>query len=226
MSTDSQETQQEMQKVPNRAQALITRATSIEKIIYASIGRAIMRRPVVARGAKGFYYHAPTITLLTVFIVLSTLEIFIVDLIVHKWIWVRIPLLVLGIWGVVWMIGMLCAHFMRPHTVGTEGIRVRNGLDWDVHVTWDDVYSVELKKRTYEPKTPKVFEEDDKRTLTYQVGSETNVEIILERPTNVTLPGVAPRGGEQVVDRICLWTDNPRGFLDAARDMPIDGTEG
>tara|TARA_R100001126_G_C4806379_1_gene139560 strand:- start:261 stop:635 length:375 start_codon:yes stop_codon:yes gene_type:complete len=47
------------------------------------------------------------------------------------------------------------------------------------------------------------------------ISDHTNIEIVLERPTTVTLPGLAPKGGEQVVDRIYLWTDTPKEFLAA-----------
>lgn len=200
---------------PTRTQALFARGAGIEKIIYAAIGRAIMRRPWKAPDAQGFHYHSQSLAVLFIFIVLSALEIVIIDLIVHQWLWVRIPLLVIGIWGLVWMTGLLCAHFMRPHTVGSEGVRVRDGLDMDVHVTWDDVYSVALNSRSYEPKTPSIIDDQGGRSLVMGISDHTNIEIVLERPTTVTLPGLAPKGGEQVVDRIYLWTDTPREFLAA-----------
>lgn len=203
---------------PSRARALLARGVGMEKIVYAAIVRAIARRPWKAPDARGFHYHAQSLAILVVFIVLSAVEIAIIDLIVHQWLWLRIPLLIIGIWGLVWMIGFLCAHFMRPHTVGTEGIRVRDGLDMDVHVTWDDVYSVELKSRNHEPKTPSVIDDQDGRSLVMDVTDQTNIEVVLERPTTVTLPGLPPKGGEQVIDRIHLWTDEPQGFLDAVRE--------
>lgn len=206
------------QKEPARAHALIVRGSGIEKVIYASIGRAIARRPWKAPDAKGFHYHAQSLAMLFVFLVLSAFEIVIMDVIVHRWIWVRVPFLILGIWGLVWMTGLLCAHLMRPHTVGTEGIRVRDGLDMDAHVAWDDVYSVGLKKRHYEPKTPSVIDADEGRSLIVGITDWTNIEIILERPTAVTLPGLLPKGGKQVIERICLWADEPKNFLDAVRE--------
>ncbi|HMR48390.1 MAG TPA: hypothetical protein PKE40_03415 [Arachnia sp.] len=153
-----------------------------------------------------------------VFVAVSAAEIVVIDLIVHRWSWVRIPLLVLGIWGLVWMIGALCAYYMRPHTVGSEGIRVRGSIDMDAHVTWDDVYSVGLRTRNFEPKTPTVVDGSQGRALVMDVTDQTNIEIVLERPTKVTLPGLPPKGGEQVIDRIYLWTDEPKGFLDAVRE--------
>ncbi|WP_349290499.1 MULTISPECIES: ATP-binding cassette domain-containing protein [unclassified Microbacterium] len=203
---------------PSRAQALIARGTGIEKIIYAAIGRAIARKPWKTRDAKGFHYHSQSLAVLVIFIVLSAVEILVIDLIVHQWLWLRIPLLIIGIWGLVWMTGLLCAHFMRPHTVGTDGIRVRDGLDMDAHVTWDDVYSVGLKNRNYEPKTPSVIDDQEGRSLVMNITDQTNIEVVLERPTTITLPGLPPKGGEQVIDRIYLWADEPKGFLDAVRE--------
>ncbi|MBO3662210.1 hypothetical protein [Microbacterium stercoris] len=124
----------------------------MELRIYASIGRAIARRPAVPRDGAGFAYHAPILTVLIIFIVLSAVEIPILDLIVHRWPVVRISMLVLGIWGLTWMIGLLCAMLMRPHTVGPEGIRVREGLELDIPLSWDDIASVELARRVDEQK--------------------------------------------------------------------------
>ena len=127
-----------------------------------------------------------------IFIVLSAVEIPIVDLIVHRWPAVRIAFLILGIWGVTWMFGLLCAYLMRPHTVGPDGIRVRQGLETDIALGWDDIASVARVKRVDEPKSPRIEETDASRTLVYRMQDETDIEIELERPTVVRLPGARP----------------------------------
>jgi hypothetical protein len=202
---------------PSRVRAILARSASLERVMYASIFRAILRKPWKAHDAQGFRYHAQSLTVLVIFLVLSAVEIVVLDLIVHPWPWLRIPLLIIGIWGLVWMTGLLCAHFMRPHTVGADGIRVRDGLDMDVHVPWDDVYSVARVSRTFEPKTPTVVDDDRGRSLVMSVTDQSNIEIVLEGPTSIRLPGLAPKGGEQIVDRLYLWTDEPKQFLDAVR---------
>lgn len=86
--------------LPTRWQRIVSfmyRALVIELRIYASIGRAIARRPSVPVGGTAIGYHRPVLTVLIVFIVLSAVEIPIVDLIVHRWAGVRIAFLVLGI---------------------------------------------------------------------------------------------------------------------------------
>ena len=130
-----------------RAGRFARRVLMLELRIYASIGRFVARRPAIPRGAAGFGFHKPVVTILIVFIVLSAVEIPIVDLIVHPWPVVRVALLVVGIWGVTWMIGLLCAYVMRPHTVGPDGIRLRGGLETDLAFSWDDIVSVARNPR-------------------------------------------------------------------------------
>lgn len=196
-----------------RVGALIARAAAMEKVIYASIGRAVTRRPAVPVGGKGFRYCTPVLTILWIFIILSAVELVVIDLIVHQWLVVRVICLVIGIWGLVWMIGLLCGYFMRPHTVSPDGIEIRNGLDLNVRIGWDDVHSVAIKKHTYQPKTPKVVSDGDQRTLVIGILNETNIEIVLEKPTRITLPGMRPKGGEHAVTTARLWADDPKAYL-------------
>lgn len=201
-----------------RALNFLHRAWIAELRVYSSIARAIARRPAVAEGATGIGYHRPVLTVLFIFIGLSAVEIPILDLIVHQWPTVRITLLVLGIWGVTWMLGLLCAMLMRPHTVGPDGVRVRSGLELDVPVRWADIASVAIDRRVDEPKLPRVTGTE----YTERMQDETNIEIELERPVEIRLPGLAPKGGVHRVDRIRLWADDPRAFLDAARPFLLE----
>lgn len=200
-----------------RVRSFLHRALVAELRVYSSIGRAIARRPAVSAGGTGISYHRPVLTVLIIFIVLSAVEIPILDLIVHPWPAVRIPILILGIWGLTWMIGLLCAMLMRPHAVEPDGIRVRSGLELDVPVSWDDVASVAIVKRIDEPKQPRVTETEGGTEYAERMQDETNIEIELERPVEVRLPGLRPRGGAHTVTRIRLWADDPQAFLAAAR---------
>jgi hypothetical protein len=179
--------------------------------VWQSLYRWAFRRPRVPAGASGFSYHSPVLTILVIFIVLSAVELPIVDLIVHPWPWVRIPLLILGIWGLTWMFGLLLAYLTRPHAVGPEGIRARLGADLEAVLPWGVVESVE-RSRDFAEKAPKVRDEEHGRTLAIRIANETNVLIVLERPVCVHV------GGRDVeVDAVRLWVDDLDGFLDAVR---------
>lgn len=179
--------------------------------VYQSIYRFAFRRPRVPAGASAFHYHSPVLTLLVIFIVLSAIEIPIVDLIVHRWTWVRIPLLILGIWGVTWMLGLLFGYLTRPHAVGPEGIRVRQGAELDVDLPWDVVESVERSPHRVD-KAPAVVDEPEGRTFAARIANETNVLIRLEHPLDVRLPQ-----GRDRIEAVRLWTDDLDGFLSAVR---------
>ncbi len=200
-----------------RLGGFLKRALLLELSIYASIGRFIARRPAIPRGAAGFSYHKPVLTVLIIFIVLSAVEIPIVDLIVHRWPAVRVGFLILGIWGVTWMFGFLCAYLMKPHTVGPDGIRVRQGLEVDLEFSWDDIASVARNRRVDEPKSPRFEEADGSRTLVYRMQDETDIEIELERPTTVRLPGGGAKGGDQTITGVRIWVDDPTAFMNEVR---------
>ncbi|MFH8248762.1 hypothetical protein ACH3VR_00160 [Microbacterium sp. B2969] len=201
--------------------SLLARAVLMELKIYSSIGRAIARRPAIDPGGSGFSYHRPVMTILIVFIALSALEIPILDLIVHRWPVVRIVVLIIGIWGLTWMIGLLCAYFMRPHVVSPRGLHIREGLEIDIFLNWDDIASVARVRQVDPPKTARFTTTDGRTQLSLRMQDEVNIEIRLERPTTVRLPGRPPKGGAQEAEIIRIWTDNPVGYLKAVDEhMP------
>ncbi|CAG7617959.1 hypothetical protein ACFPZL_03275 [Leucobacter soli] len=120
------------------------------------------------------------------------------------------------------MIGLLCAYLTRPHTVGPEGIRIREGLELDVLVPWRDFASIRRHGTIFDPNDPerkpgKVFDEDGERICAIRIGNETNIEIVFEAPTEITLPGLFPKGGSHTITRLRFWSDDPTGLLEAVR---------
>ena len=188
---------------------LARRAWSMEIHGYSNTFRFVFRRPRVPAGWAGFGYAQPVLSVLIVFNVLSIVELVVVDVVVRRWPSVRILLLVLGIWGVTFMLGMLFGMLVRPHAVGPDGIRVRSGSEIDIPLSWDDIYSVTLRKRTVPDKQPKVtVDEQGEATLHLRITNETNLDIRLERPTTVRLPA-----GPERVSVVAIHADDPKGFL-------------
>ena len=180
---------------------------------YVSILRYVFRRPKVPQGARGFTYHRPVLPLLIAFIVVSAVELVVVDLLVRRWPTVRITLLVLGIWGLIWMFGLLFGFLTRPHAVGPAGIRVRSGAEVDIALDWDVVDSVVLRKRVEQDKQPLVTaDQDGTCALHLRVQYETNIDVRLRRPVAVRMPQ-----GTETVSTIHLFTDLPQPFTDEVR---------
>lgn len=179
--------------------------------VWTGLYRFIFRRPRVPAGATAFAYHAPVHTILLIFIALSAIEIPVVDLIVHRWTWVRVPLLIAGIWGVTWMVGLLFGYLTRPHAVGPDGIRARMGTEVEVRLPWEVVRSVERSRDVVE-KAPRLRDEPHGRTLGLRMQDETNVLVLLERPVSARVAGVPAD-----IDAVRIWVDDLDGFMSAVR---------
>jgi len=198
----------------SRLRWLLRRAWAMEIHGYQSIYRFVFRRPRVPTGSVGFTYSAPILSILIVLTVVSAVELVVVDVIVHRWApGIRVPLLILGGWGLIWMIGLLLGVLTRPHAVGPDGVRVRFAADVDIPVSWDDVYSVGRRRRTRTVGEPALIVDDDgSATLHVRVGDETNLEIVLERAVTVRTTR-----GPAVVRRIAFYADDPKAYLEEVR---------
>jgi hypothetical protein len=180
---------------------------------YQSIYRFVFRRPKVPPGAVGFSYHGPVLLMLWVFIVVSAIELVVLDLIVRRWEPVRLPLFVLGLWGLLWMVGLLLGMLTRPHAVGPVGLRVRSGAEVDIPLSWDDVESMARRGVTGQGKQPGVtVDEDGRATLHLRMQNETNLDVTLKRPLELRMPH-----GPETVTRVTLYADDPGAFLQEVR---------
>ena len=192
---------------------LAKRATLAEIRSYQSIYRFVFRRPRVPAGARGFRYHQPVFAIMIVFIVVSAVELVAVDLIVRRWPAIRIPLLVLSVWGLVWMLGFLFGMLTRPHAVGPDGIRIRFGAEVDLPINWKAVDAVAVQKRHVEGRQPKVtVDEQGEATLHLRIANETNLRIELDRAYEQRLPS-----GRETVSVIECYAEDPKAFLAEVR---------
>lgn len=187
----------------------VRRAVRLEAAGWRSIGRFVTRRGIVPPGAERFSYDKPVRPILVAFIALSAVEVPIVDLLVHPWPWIRIPLLVLGIWGVTFMIGMLLGAITRPHAVGPDGLRIRHREEFELVLPWEFVASV---ARHRGPRRERTFTLDD-GMVTIVVQDGTNLEVETEQPVGVQLPD----GTHGEVERVRFHVDDSDAYLEAVR---------
>src|SRR5690349_422215 len=122
---------------------ILRRVVALEITMWRSLYVWLRRRPpAAAPGDEAFSYLGVVKPMLIVFIVLSAVEVPILDLIVRHvvpWRPARWIALGLGVWGLLWMIGMFAGLRVNPHLVGARGIRVRMGARIDVPLDWADV---------------------------------------------------------------------------------------
>lgn len=191
----------------------VQRAIALEAAGWRSTGRWLARRPVVPDGAEGHRYDGPIRVLLWAFLIVSAVELVAVDVLTRPWPWIRIPMLVLGVWGVLFMLGMILSYTTRPHAVGPAGIRVRSGGEADLDLPWAVVAGVSRRHR-HVGKAPEwgLSGEGEAQVLHHVVQESTDVEVALEGPTTLLLPN-----GEVTVARVHLSVDDPVAFLESVR---------
>ena len=204
-----------MRDVVRRVVRFAWAALRLEITLYAALGRWIVRRPDVPDGTVPIGYSRLVAPMLWLWIFGSAVEVVVLDVLLSRW-WtpLRVPFLVLGIWGVVWMLGMMSAYRTRPHLLGEDVLQVRDGIHARVDVRLDRIASL----RTVDHELPgllrSVHVEGDGpgAILLVGVGSRTNLELVLTAPTSLQTPH-----GPTTVARVGLWVDEPRKVAETIR---------
>jgi hypothetical protein len=192
---------------------LARRAIIMEIRGYQSLYRFLFRRPKVPPGAVGFSYYQPILAILIVFVSVSAVELVVVDLIVRRWAHIRIPVLILSVWGLIYMLGFLFGMLTRPHAIGPVGIQARYGPEIDIPLSWDDIGSVARRRDSVPNKQPRVsVDKDGEATLHLRMQNETNIAIQLKRPIEIRLPQ-----GPETISKINLYADDSQAFMNEVR---------
>ncbi|MEU0549018.1 hypothetical protein [Micromonospora sp. NPDC005979] len=215
-------------RTPTRAAVgpLLRRAVVTEAAMWRSLYLWARRRPLpLGPGDEPFGYLGVVKPILGIFIALSAVEVPIFDLIVSHvvpWRPARWIVLGLGIWGLLWMVGLWANMTIHPHIVANTGLRVRNSSGIDIWIPWSDVAALRKRHRSLpSSRTVQVEQEGARQILNVSVGSQTSIDVLLRRPTTFDLP----RGRSAPMDELRLYADDPDGLLRSARGTPAPETD-
>lgn len=201
---------------PAPGPSLLRTAISMESGVWRSLYHWIRRRPIgVGPDDDALAYVAAAAPILWVFVGLSAFEIPLLHLII-PWPIVRMAFLVLGVWGLIWMVGFLASYHVHPHVIGAAGLRVRNSMLIDILVPWDVIEQVRPHRRTLTGTKTVQYEPgpDGSGTAHITVSSMTNVEIVLAAAISVPVPKLGP----QPVTVLRCYADDPAAFIAKARE--------
>ncbi|MGC4834168.1 hypothetical protein ACLQ3D_06695 [Micromonospora vinacea] len=210
-------------KTPIRAQVgpLLRRAAEAEAATWRSLYVWARRRPLpLGPGDESFGYLGVVKPILGIFIGLSVVEIPIFDVVVTHvvpWRPARWIVLGLGIWGLLWMIGLFASMTIHPHVVGDRGLRVRLSWGIDIWIPWTDIEALRKRYRSLpSSRSVQVEQEGDRRVVSISVGSQTSIDVLLRRPLTFDLP----KTGSLPMNELRLYADDPDGLLRSARGTP------
>lgn len=202
------------QPAPKGVLAIARKVVRYEWRMWRSLFRWILRRPRGSEGDRAFGYVSIVAPALWGFIVVSAIEIPIVDLIL-PWENIARIAIFLGVYGLVWMIGIAAGLIMHPHLVGEDGIRVRNGFSIDITIPWEAVETVRRRLRSLPNGRAVQFEQvGDGLALHIAMSGQTNVEVVLRSPTSFSLP----KGVTAPVTEVRFHADDPSAFVTTAKE--------
>jgi len=201
--------------------SLLARAVRWEWRLYRSLARWIARRPDVPADAEPAGYARLTTPVMWLWIFGSAVEIPVAHLLI-PWASVRLPVLAVGVWGLLWMLGLLASLHVYPHLLTATGLRIRHGASVRVEVPWGAVRTIRIRPRSLPSSVRFVQREQTPKGTDLQVAvsGEVNVQVVLHGPT--TLP---THHGPERVAVVSLLVDDPRAFVARARKRIAQATE-
>ena len=194
--------------------SLPKRAVLYELNLYRSLLKWALRRPVTTTpDERAVGYAQLTTPLILLWIFGSAVEVVVVHVLL-PWESLRTAALAVGIWGLVWMIGLLASLRAYPHLMAPSYLRVRQGPRVDLRIPWDAVETVLPRRRDLPSKirAVQVQEADGEIDLHVAVSGETNVSLVLRRPLTLRTTG-----GDVTAHRVSLLVDDPKTFVAQAR---------
>ncbi|RAS61591.1 hypothetical protein C8D87_10933 [Lentzea atacamensis] len=160
-------------------------------------------------GVRSFGYSAQVRPFLWVFLVLTPLEILLVDLLV-PWFWLRAVLLVFGLLSGLLLGWMLWMLYKFKHEIDDEHLWLRYAREFEYRIPLAAIESVTQGMTSWSlNKTRSVVD----GTLVLEISNSTNVSVRLNEPQEIDLG----RRGVHEVTKIEFWTDSPDEMVRALR---------
>lgn len=187
-------------------------AVRLECRIWRGFVRGVLRRPDVPEPAVPFTHHRTLAPVRWIVVAVLVLEVGVVHLLVPSGT-IRLILLALGVYSVVWVLGYLLGSGpVRPHLVSNSAVVVRNGLTTEVTVPADVIKSVRVHRQSRAGMVSIQCEDD---VLHVVDNGGTSLHLALSAPLQVTLT----RGRAARVTDIRIWVDEPGEMADCVQRM-------
>lgn len=195
--------------------SLAKHALVFELNIYKSLLRWVFHRPSIPQGAQPVGYAQAVTPVMLLWIFASAMEVPLFHVLV-PWHTVRIIGVVIGIWGLLWMLGLLGGLRSYPHLIEETVLRVRGGAMHDIPVPWAAIDTFTYDDRDLPSSIWTLQPRETTRGIDLQVGvsGRVNVHAVLHRSFMVST-----RKGDMEIAEISFWADNPREFVARARRL-------
>jgi hypothetical protein len=182
--------------------APVAKAMGMEFGLFRALWRWIRRKPDAPEGHEILTYGSEIKPIMWAMVFLVPLEILAVEFLV-PWTVVRIVLLVLSVYGTVWVLGFIAALSIRPHIVGDGKVVLRFAHFTQITIPLELVESVRTTRHSGYRRAVQI----DDGVLAMPIGDSTTLSVKLREPYPV-----APKPGKptQEVREVRFAADNTR----------------
>lgn len=122
----------------------------------------------------------------------------------------RYSLLVLGVWGLLWMLGLLASIRTHPHVIDQTGLRLRSGFQLDAFIPWEQITTIGHRRSSSDRK---LQIEHDQTGVSVTLHGTNNLEVTLAEPLIVRFLD----GRQAEVDGIRFYADTPTALIKTAQ---------
>ena len=188
----------------------VARLVALEPRIWIYLYRWIAHRRPPA--PNEFSYRSRSImgALMAVVLISGPVEILLIELLV-PWAWLRWTILILGLYGAIWIAGLYASMRVRPHMLDTSGVRLYHGLLAEGFVPYMDISEVQQERHPVRSRSEGLMHVPQEGATYLPMGGRTDVTLRLNRPVAVEglLSAVPP------ATTIHLAVDDPGRFTEA-----------
>ncbi|OKI05442.1 hypothetical protein A6A06_10255 [Streptomyces sp. CB02923] len=182
----------------------------------ASLGLWVSRRRHgVGAGERALGYARAQAPLLYGFMFVCVVEAVGAEFLLAKLPVARWIMLVLDVYTVLMVVGFQAAAVTRPHVVGPDGLRVRNGARMDVWIPLERIASVRYDLRFPKAETAGREAQERDGVLELAVAAQTCVTVELTEPVTA----VKLLGQRLEVRTVRFHADEGRAAVAAVRDL-------
>lgn len=124
----------------------VARIAVLEPRLWVCLLRWISRRTGTSDREFGYHKRSQMGLILVMLAFTTPVELLVVELLA-PWAWLRISLLVLGLYALLWMFGLYASLITLPHRLEENGLRLRYGALAEGFVPLSEIAAVERAQR-------------------------------------------------------------------------------
>ena len=166
----------------------VARLAVNEPRLLVSLFRWTFRRVELGEGEFGYHKRAVLRAIVPMLIVTSPVELLVVHLLAEAfspWGWVKWALLILGIYAILWLLGLYASLVALPHRLEATGLRVRYGAFMQGFVPYEEIEDTVREDRKAPSFGDGLEHVPDEDALYLSTGGKTDVTLRLRAPLSV-----------------------------------------